>query len=93
MATEPMIDSRRFRIANGTASLKDSREVAAENQVIRELRGADLNPDGGIPSMPASAHLAGVTEEEWIVRHCPACSRRPLGSLCPRHRKNIHEED
>lgn len=35
---QPMIDARRLRISNGTASEQDRREIAAENQVIRELK-------------------------------------------------------
>lgn len=35
---EPMIDTRRLRIANGQASEKDRREVAAEDYVIREWK-------------------------------------------------------
>jgi hypothetical protein len=47
---EPMIDSRRMRIANGTASEKDKREICAEDQVIREWNQEDARdfdaPDG-----------------------------------------------
>ncbi len=35
---EPMIDARRLRIANGTASEQDKREIRYEDQVLREIR-------------------------------------------------------
>jgi effector-binding domain-containing protein len=39
---EPMIDARRLRIANGTASDQDKREIAAENEVIRRLKSVNM---------------------------------------------------
>lgn len=41
---QPMIDTRRLRIANGTASEQDRREVDAEDQVVRDLRAAGALP-------------------------------------------------
>lgn len=41
---QPMIDARRLRIANGSASEQDRREIAAENVVVKRLKTQGLIP-------------------------------------------------
>lgn len=39
---EPMIDTRRLRIANGTASQEDIEEVGAEDYLIKKIMESKL---------------------------------------------------
>lgn len=65
---EAMIDSRRLRIANGTATEDDHRQVEAENHVLRELRRSLKT----LEMPPAEYFRDGTTSDDWKVRY--SCS-------------------
>lgn len=65
---EPMIDTRRLRIANGTATDDDRRQVQAEDWVIREQRGWE-NPDRDAARLKAARAAAGEAVLRAVASH------------------------
>lgn len=62
---EPMVDTRRMRIANGNPTEQDVREVNAEDQVLRELRQSLKDAE----KPPPEVYGDGTTSDDWMARY------------------------
>lgn len=67
---EPMIDARRLRIANGTATERDHDEIQAEDHVLRELKNSLR--ELATPPPVVERYTDGTTSEDWKARYSAA---------------------